>query len=154
MGRLRALECTIPSRINLKRVFYSSMVSPGTYANLLELYHCTVSVAIKELCSSSIFNLDRMALLLLLQSTGVFLLLLSSFFSLFFTFVFFFFLFYFRATRRTLHGFYEKAILLSGKRVSCSHARAIAHQSTGLLCVETYICVALICLRCPAAPKL
>lgn len=60
MGRLRALECTIPFHINLKRVFYSSMVSLGTYANLLELYRCTVSVAIKELRSSSIFNLDRM----------------------------------------------------------------------------------------------
>lgn len=57
MRRLRALECTIPFRINLQRVFHSSMVSPGTYANLLALYRCTVSVAIKRF--SSIFNLYR-----------------------------------------------------------------------------------------------
>lgn len=38
------------------------MVSPSTYANLLQLYRSTVSVAIKELRSSSIFNLDRVAI--------------------------------------------------------------------------------------------
>jgi len=126
VGRLRALECTIPFRINLQRVFHSSMVSPGTYVNLLAPYRCTVSVAIKRF--SSIFNLYRCSF-----RFGQPLVYFCSFSPLFFPF----FSFYFRAMRRTLHSFYEKAILLSGKRVS--HARAIAHQSTGLLCVETYM---------------
>lgn len=58
------------------------MVSPGTYANLLALYRCTVSVAIKRF--SSIFNLYAA----LFAPTAVYSCSFSPLFSPFLTFFF------------------------------------------------------------------